>query len=109
MYRSTGSSTRGREPIRFGTYNIRNVRNGGLESALRGMSQANMELGIFKETKITNGVYTLRSAGYIVVSIDTPIRHRSGVAVFYRPSPRYAMEAVQKFGPNIVGFKLETG
>ena len=48
----------GRETIKFGTYNIRNIRNGGLESALRGMSQANMELGIFQETKLKNGVYT---------------------------------------------------
>ena len=29
-------SMRGREPIRFGTYNIRNIRSRGLESALRG-------------------------------------------------------------------------
>ena len=46
MCRSTGRSTRGTVPIRFGTYNIRNGRNGGLESALRGMSQANMDLGV---------------------------------------------------------------
>ena len=38
---------RGREPIRFGTYNICNLRNGGLELALRGLSQANMYMGIF--------------------------------------------------------------
>ena len=37
--------------IRFGTYNICNSRNGGLESVLRVMSQANMDLGIFQETK----------------------------------------------------------
>ena len=32
----------GREPIRFGTYNICNRWNGGLESDSRGISQANM-------------------------------------------------------------------
>ena len=72
MYRSTGGSTRERETIRFGTYNIRNRQNGGLESALRGMSQVNMDLGIFKNPKLTNGVYTCRSAGYIIVAIDMP-------------------------------------
>ena len=41
--------TRGRETIRFGFYNICNVRNGGLESVLRGMYQANMDLVIFKK------------------------------------------------------------
>ena len=44
----TGRSMRGVVPIRFGTYNVRNGGNGGLESALRGVSQANMDLGIFK-------------------------------------------------------------
>ena len=40
-------------PNRFGTYNIHNGRNGGLESALRGLSWDNMDLGIFQETKLT--------------------------------------------------------
>ena len=34
--------------MRFGTYNIRNGRNGVLESVFRGVSEANMELGIFQ-------------------------------------------------------------
>ena len=55
-------------PIKFGTYNIRNGRTGGLEAALRGMEQANMDLGVMQETKITNGVYTRASAGYRVVA-----------------------------------------
>ena len=48
MCRNTGSLTRGRVPIRFGSYNIHNVRNMVLELALRDMSQANMDLGIFQ-------------------------------------------------------------
>ena len=67
----------------FGAYNIHNSRNSGLESALRGMSQANMDLGIFQGKKLTNGVYTCGSAGYSIVAIDAPSRHRGGVAVFY--------------------------
>ena len=82
-------------PSRFGTYNIRNGRNGGLESALRGMSQANMYLGIFQETKVTNVIYTRGSSGYSVVATDAPIQHRGGVAVFHRPTPHFALEAVQ--------------
>ena len=39
------------------------VQNLGLESAMRGMSQANMNLGIFQEKKLTNGVYTRGSLG----------------------------------------------
>ena len=59
-------------PIRFGTYNIRNGRNEGLESALRGVSQANMDLGIFQETKLIDGIYTRGSAMYSIVATDAP-------------------------------------
>ena len=82
-------------PIRFGTYTIWNGRNGGLELALRGISQANMELGIFQETKVTYGIYTCGSAGYSVVATDAPSQHRGRVAVFYRPAPHFAVEDFQ--------------
>ena len=38
----------GRTPIRFSTYNIRNGRNGRLESALRGVGQSNVYVGVFQ-------------------------------------------------------------
>ena len=70
----TGRTTSGKVLIRFGTYNIRNGRNGGLEAALRGVSHTNMDLGILKETKLTDGIYTRGSAGYSVVATDMPSR-----------------------------------
>ena len=96
-------------PIRFSTYNIRNGRNGRLESALRGMDQSNMDLGIFPETKCIEGIYTRESARYCVVATDAPSRHRGGVALFYQPSLLFAVEAVRQFGPNVVSFQLATG
>ena len=56
--------------------------NGELESALRGVSKANMGLGIFQETKLTEGIYPHGSAGYSVVATDAPSQHHGGVAVF---------------------------
>ena len=96
-------------PIRFGTYNIRNGRKGGLEAALRGMSQANMDLGILLETKLIYGVYTRGSAGYNVITTDAPSRHRGGVTLFYRPTPHFVVEAVERCGPNVIVFQVETG
>ena len=96
-------------PIRFGTYNIRNGRNGGLEPALRGLYQANTDLGIFQETKCTDRIYTRESDGYRVVATDAPSQHRGGVALFYRPSPLFAVEAVREYGPNVMSFELATG
>ena len=96
-------------PIRFGTYNTRNSRNGGLESALRGIFQANTELGIFQEAEVTDDIYTHLSAGYSVVATNATSQHRGRVPVFHRPVPHFAVEAVQQFGPNVVGFHLATG
>ena len=56
----------------FGTYNIRNGRNGGLELTFRGVSQANMDMGIFQETKVTDSMCTHGSDGYSVVATDAP-------------------------------------
>ena len=70
------------------------------------MAQANMDLGIFQETKCTDRIYTRESAGYSVVATDAPSQHLGGVAVFYRPSPHFAVESVLQFGPNVVGFQL---
>ena len=80
-----------------------------MESALQGMSQANMDLGILQETKITNGVYTRGSAGYKVIATDAPIRHRSGVALFYRLTPHFVVEAVERCGPNVMVCQVATG
>ena len=96
-------------PIRFGTYNIHNSRKGGLEAALQGMSQANMDLGILQETKLTDGIYTRGSAGYSVIATDAPSQHRGGVTLFDRSEPHLVVEAVEKFGPNVLGFQLATG
>ena len=111
MRRSTRISTRRgeRTPLRFGSYIIRKCLNGGLESALQGMSQANLDLGVFQETKITDGVYTRGSDGYSSVATDVTVQHRGGVAVFYQDSPWFAVEAIHKFGPNVVIFHLSTG
>ena len=76
---------------------------------MRGVSQVNMDLGIFQGEKVTEGIYTRSLAGYIVVITNAPSRHRGGVAMFHRPAPHFAVEAVQQFGPNVVGFQLATG
>ena len=76
---------------------------------MRGVSQANMDMGIFRETKLTNGIYTHGSAGCSVVAMDASSRNGGRVAVFYLSSPHFSVEAVQKFGINIVGFHIETG
>ena len=68
-----------------------------------------MDLGIFQETKLTDGIYTRGSAGYSAVATNAPSRHRGGVAIIHWTSPHFAVEAVQQFVPNVIGFQLEMG
>ena len=49
------------------------------------------------------------SVSMIVVATDTPSRHHNGVALFYRLSPRFAVEAVRKYRLNLVSFELAKG
>ena len=41
-----------------------------------------MDLGILRETKLTNGIYTYGSDGYSVVATDALSQHRGNVAIF---------------------------
>ena len=70
-------------PIRFGTYNIRNGRNGELESVLRGMGQENVDVEVFQDTKLTEGIYMRKSARYKVSKTPAPRRHCKNLCVCF--------------------------
>ena len=40
---------------------------------------------------------------------DALSRHRGRVALFYRPSPLFEVEAVREYGPNVLSFEVATG
>ena len=117
MCRSTEGSTWGGRgvrqaavsTIRLGTYNIRNSRNGGLDSELRGMSQANIDLGIFQETKVTAGIHTRESSGYRVVASEASIAHSGGIALFYSTTDHLSVEELQLHSMNVARFQLASG
>ena len=96
-------------PTRFGTYIIQNGWYGGMESALHGMSQANMDLGLFKDTNIKKSIYTREYSGYRVVTMEEPIMHSGGITVFYRAAEHFSIEALQTYGANVVNFQLASG
>ena len=69
--------------ICFVTYNIQISHNGGLEFTLRGMSQANVNLRVFQETKFTKVIYMQESSGDRVVASEARSAHNSGVDVLF--------------------------
>ena len=96
-----GRSEKKEEVICFGSYNIKNGHNGGLESALYRMYQANIDLGILKKTNITDGVYTRKLSGFWVVATKIPSHHRGSVILFYKESRQFLVETLNKHGPNV--------
>ena len=96
-------------PIRFGTYNIRNGRNGDLESSLRRISQANTGLGVFQENKITKRICECGSSGYNAVATEAPSAHSGGVVLFYWLAEQFSVEAFQAHGANVVSFQMASG
>ena len=45
--------------VRLGTYKIRSIRNEGLESALHGLVQGQVDCGVLKEIKLNHRFYML--------------------------------------------------
>ena len=58
------------------------------------MAQANVDLGVFQETKLTDGIYTRWSSDYHVHATDAPSTHQGGVALIYRDSDLFQVEAM---------------
>ena len=73
------------------------------------MLQANVDLGIFQENKVTAGIYTWGSSGYRVVASEAPSAHSGGVAVFYCLAENFSVEALQLHGAKVARFQLASG
>ena len=95
--------------IYFGLYNICNGCNSGLESALHGMYQANMDLLVFQEIKSTEWIYMRESGGNWFAETAAPSLYFGGVYVFYRKAENFTLEALHLHSPNVFSFQMELG
>ena len=93
----------------IGTWNIRDGRGGGLESACRALGAANVDVCVFQETKIVNNMYTKYSSGYSVTCSAAANAHQGGVALCFREHVGYELEEHKFHGPNVVSFRLIAG
>ena len=53
------------------------------------MAQANTDMGIFKQNKVTDEILMHDLAGYCVFATNAPSQNRRGVAVIYRDAPHF--------------------
>ncbi len=94
--------------IAIASYNTRNGRNGGLESACWAMAAMDVDIGIFQETKVTDGIYTRMLSGYSVVASNAGSVHQGGIALFWRPNKSYEVEDWRVRGLNVLLFVIVT-
>jgi hypothetical protein len=98
-----------RKKIRMATFNVRNGRQGNLESALRTLKMMNIDSGILEETKIANAFYTRKAFGYEAIATKAISMFQGGIALVYRPSEFWTIEAVRVYSPNVISYQLVTG
>ena len=106
---SVPSQTDGSETFSVCSWNIRNGRKGGIESACRALSSLNVDIALLQETKLTNGAYTRNSSGYSVVASDAPSSKKGGIALCWKESQLYELEETKFFGPHVLAFRVITG
>ena len=68
-----------------------------------------MDIGVFKETKLTDIIYTQVLDEYRVIAAMASIWNRGGVALFYQESPILAVKLMRQFGANIIACQMATG
>ena len=74
------------------------------------MDQANLNLGLFQETKVMDGIHMRASVGYCIFTTNAMSRNIIGVAVFYRyEAPHFQVEAIHQHGTNVLSFQLASG
>jgi hypothetical protein len=78
--------------VALALFNIRSGRNGGLEEALRAMDQLGVDIRFLVEMKLTGGIYTRHSSGYIVLALTAMSSSSGGIALFWRGIFLYEVE-----------------
>jgi hypothetical protein len=95
--------------IWIATFNIRNGRQGNLESALRALMKMNVDIGLLEETKIKDEKYKKKSFGYNVIATRAESVFEGGITLVYRSSPFWTIESIRLYNPNSISFELITG
>ena len=73
------------------------------------MLQANVDLVVFQETKVTKGTYAQESSGYCGVVYKAPSMHSSGGAMFFRAAKHFSVEVLHLYDMNVVSLQLVLG
>ena len=94
--------------FRLATLNIMDGRRNRLNAAIRCMEQANIDVGLLTETKLSTDMYTKSAMGY-TVSATKAVGMSGGVALVHRQGKGWGLESIRSFGPNVIRATLVSG
>ena len=95
--------------IRIALLKIRSERVGGLEAAIWALNQGNVDVDVFQETKLMDGIHARHGAGYTVWMTVAESSHWGGIAVVWRWDAVWQLEGMINFVPNVASFLLTSG
>ena len=96
--------------IAIATINIRDGRNGGLESAVRAFNQLGVGIGFVQETKFRDRKFAAPTfSGYSILTTDAESLNYGSGALLYKESDHYELEEAKIRGNNVISFELEMG
>ena len=98
--------------IKMATYNIRDGRQEGLQSATRALGRTGADIAFLQEVKIKDPKFaTKRFDGYEIRTAAAGTARCGGVALLVRENNEWAftVENEKVVGPNVISFELVTG
>ena len=98
--------------ITITSYNIRDRRNGGLQSAARPLGKEEVNIAVVQEVKITDPQYANKDSNrYEIWTAALVSQNCGGVALIVQENDRYnfTVENEKTVGPNNVSYKMVCG
>ena len=73
------------------------------------MKQDNVYVGVFQETKITNGIHACHRVRYAIWATMAESRHLGLILVVWKENTGWQLEGIVNLGPNVASFLLTSG
>ena len=89
------------------SYNIRDGRNGGLQSAARALDKAKVDIAVLQEVKITDAKFATRKwVGYEILTASAGTVKYRGIALLMKENDTFTIENEKVVGPNVISFEM---
>jgi hypothetical protein len=94
------------QQVHLCTYNIVSGRGSRLIAAIRALAIMHVDIALFTEVKIHDGIFPCSYLGYNIIATPAPSQHQRGVAIAWKESTGYTVESITINDANMISFQL---